>query len=335
MQIFELHKRIYKLADYVLQQENISAAAECRKKALEDWELLKRRRVCEKEIAKVTGISRPTYYRRKKAIKLFGLKGFEDRSKRPHKMRQSQIPQQVIDLVLRLRQESPTYGKAKIHVILRRDHNVHTSESSVGRILHKLLSEGKIVKSLSAARTIRKRVFNRHAQKWSYGMKGKEPGELLQADHMTVTKNGICFKHFQLWDPVTKVIFAKAVSNATSSAAAKFLIDAQKQLPFQIKSVQVDGGSEFMGAFEETCGKLNIPLYVLPPKKPKYNGGVERGNRIFREEFYATDFLEDSVRHINILLQKAVNKYNSFRPHFRLNGLTPFEYNERILARAA
>jgi hypothetical protein len=37
-----------------------------------------------------------------------------------------------------------------------------------------------------------------------------------------------------------------------------------------------------MAEFEQTCKELDIPLIVLPPSKPTYNGGVERGNRIFR-----------------------------------------------------
>jgi hypothetical protein len=49
----------------------------------------------------------------------------------------------------------------------------------------------------------------------------------------------------------------------------------------------VDGGTEFMADFEKECEILKVPLYVLPPSRPQYNGGVERGNRIFREEFYA------------------------------------------------
>jgi hypothetical protein len=34
---------------------------------------------------------------------------------------------------------------------------------------------------------------------------------------------------------------------------------------------------------ESACKELNIVLFVLPPKNPKYNGEVERGNRIFRD----------------------------------------------------
>jgi putative transposase len=127
--------------------------------------------------------------------------------------------------------------------------------------------------------------------------------------------------------------FVAVVSNATSTAAAKFLRKVINEMPFKVKSIQVDGGSEFMADFEKECEKLKLPLYVLPPSRPQYNGGVERGNRIFREEFYGrNDINADSIGAFKIDLKKAVHKYNSYRPHFRLNGLTPFEYTNQILA---
>lgn len=41
---------------------------------------------------------------------------------------------------------------------------------------------------------------------------------------------------------------------------------------FKVKGVQVDGGSEFVAA----CRDRNLQLYVLPPRTPELNGGVER-----------------------------------------------------------
>ena len=106
-------------------------------------------------------------------------------------------------------------------------------------------------------------------------------------------------------------------------------------MPFKVISVQVDGGSEFMKDFEQECAKNNIPLFVLPPKRPQWNGGVERGNRTFREEFYANNLLADSIGAIRYELDKAVNKYNTYRPHFNLKGLTPYDYTHKILSYAA
>ncbi len=57
--------------------------------------------------------------------------------------------------------------------------------------------------------------------------------------------------------------------------------------------------------------------FVLPPRRPQYNGGVERSNRICKEEFYANKALctADSVRGIAIQLQLFLHHYNTFRSH--------------------
>ena len=91
----------------------------------------------------------------------------------------------------------------------------------------------------------------------------------------------------------------------------------------------------FMG-LEEGCAGLGIELYVFPPKRPQYNGGVEREICIFREEFYERrGFYAESVRAINAELQKVVHKYNSYRPHANLNMLTPLSYIQSNYPKAA
>ena len=154
-----------------------------------------------------------------------------------------------------------------------------------------------------------------------------EIGERVQVDHMTVSKNGITFKYFQAWERKSKHLHAQIYSNAKATSARKFLQELVATAPYKILSIQVDGGSEFMAEFETECEKLNIPLDVLPSKKPKYNGGVERGNRTFREEFYENrSILADSIGAMRFDLNKALNKYNTYRPHFALKGMTPIEY---------
>ena len=58
------------------------------------------------------------------------------------------------------------------------------------------------------------------------------------------------------------------------------------RIPFPVRALQVDGGSEFYADFEAACQRKEIPLFVLPPKSPKLNGHVERANRTHTEEFY-------------------------------------------------
>jgi putative transposase len=148
MQYFGLHKSIYKLKKLIIPEQNfIPAISEIREK-VKRWEKLNAYKVPDKEIASVTGMNRASFYRHKKSISIYGLKGLERRSKSPKRLRSSKIPVSIIELILKLRQENPIYGKAKITVLLRRDHGVLLSESSVGRILKNLMTKGKILRSV-------------------------------------------------------------------------------------------------------------------------------------------------------------------------------------------
>ena len=335
MQIKGLHKNIYKLYRYSSEQENFEKHRKKYEKPVHLWKKLKAKGVSDELCQDATGISKATYYRYKACLQELA-KGILPRPKRPKTLRKPQWGEAEKQLVLKLRRENPTYGKAKISVILKRDHGVSFSESTIGRIIKQLMEKGLIQKSLSAPRQKRKRRFKGHAQAWKYGMKAQNPGQMVQVDHMSVFKNTCPGKHFQAWDPTSRFIHAELYSNATSRSARKFLQMLIAAAPFTIESIQVDGGSEFMAEFEEACAELNIKLFVLPPKRPQWNGGVERGNRIFREEFYARrDLLADSLGDLRFHLKKALIKYNAYRPHFGLKCLTPFEYIHASLLKAA
>lgn len=240
---------------------------------VESWKKLKSEGVSDKICQDILGISHATFYRYNKRLDELS-KGIFPPSKRPKNLRKPLWGEEQKQLVLSIRRENPTYGKEKIAIILNRDHGKTLSESTVGRILKLLSLKGLITKSPSALRTKRKRVFKKHAKPWTFkDYKTMILGERVQIDHMTVTKNGITFKHFQAWDRRSKYMDAGVFSNATAKSAKKFLLSLVAKTPFPILSIQVDGGSEFMAEFEEACAELCIPLIVLPPKKPEYNGG--------------------------------------------------------------
>ncbi|HQS83881.1 MAG TPA: transposase, partial [Alphaproteobacteria bacterium] len=48
-----------------------------------------------------------------------------------------------------------------------------------------------------------------------------------------------------------------------------------------------------------------------------------------------SDLLEDSVRGMEAALRKALLKYNSYRPHRNLKGLTPLQYIQNSSLQAA
>ncbi|MFH0898367.1 MAG: hypothetical protein V1855_02215 [bacterium] len=90
-------------------------------------------------------------------------------------------------------------------------------------------------------------------------MKTHGPGELVQVDHAVIQlDSGATFKHFTAVCPFTKYASDQVFTQATSKLAANFLQHTQSIFPFKIKSIQVDGGSEFMGDFESVCKDQNI-----------------------------------------------------------------------------
>ena len=211
-----------KLKRYIYEEEELPALVGELKGKMEKCRLLRLSKVGWNKIRKVVEMGRSNYYRIKKKVRDKGYKGYIRESSKPHSYRMSKISDSVRDLILRIRKENHTYGKSKIVVIIKRDHGVKISESSVGRILKDLMIRGKISRYISS-RKKRKRRFNKHAIRWEYGKVVNDPGEMIQIDHMSVSKNQKSLKHFQAWDPITKTIVADVSSNAKSITAKRFL----------------------------------------------------------------------------------------------------------------
>jgi transposase len=317
MQICYLHPAIVALYKSNIPEEAKRLCHERRDELVRKWDELKRNNVKDSLIASTLDISRATFYRYKKQLRENVYK-----SKAPKHFKTSRFGEDVRSKILDIRTENPTWGKNKIAPILRKKHNIAISESSVGRILKTL----NVPKSLSAVRSKRSRKFKGFARPHTFKKYEKmEIGERVQIDHMTVTKNGITVKQFSAWDRRSKTIYSNVYRDAKSSTARKFLEEFLANVPYEVKSIQVDGGSEFMADFEEGCREHGTDLFVLPPARPTYNGGVERSNRTFREEFYAGT-QEDSMMGMRREVKKFVKKYNEYRPHEGLCGLTPAEY---------
>jgi putative transposase len=99
-------------------------------------------------------------------------------------------------------------------------------------------------------------------------------------------------------------------------------------MPFPIRALQVDGGSEFAAEFEQACQTRRLPLFVLPPRSPKLNGHVERAQRTHNEEFYEVTPIAGTC------WSSIVNCWpgsgpNTIRPHQALGYAAPLEFLQR------
>ena len=140
---------------------------------------------------------------------------------------------------------------------------------------------------------------------------------------------GIIFKHFTARDIISRWDVLEAHTRATSNTTSGFIDVLLKRMPFPIKAIQVDGGSEFQDAFERECQKRGIKLFVLPPRSPKLNGHVERAQRTHTEEFYEVTDSSFEIVELNRALLEWEKVYNTIRPHQALGYLTPLEFLEQ------
>jgi transposase InsO family protein len=278
------------------------------------------------------GISRQTFYRWKRRFSRHDLTTLEERSHRPHKVRKPTWAAELAERVLSLRKQYPRWGKDKLVVLLRRERR-SVSTSMVGRILADLKRRGTLHEPPRAAvlRQARRKLRNRPwAIRKPKHWRIEQPGDLVEIDTKEIRmRGGVILKHFSARDVVSRWDVVEVHRRATSLAAARFLDTLLDRLPFPVRALQVDGGSEFAAEFEEACQQKELPLFVLPPKSPKLNAHVERSNRTHNEEFYEVHAESDQVPVLNRQLLRWERTYNCVRPHQSLAYLTPLEFITR------
>jgi transposase InsO family protein len=276
------------------------------------------------------GISPQTFYRWKKRYNRERLESLEDRSHRPKRLRQPTWSPELAQEVLRLREKYPRWGKDKLAELLHQQGH-QTSVSMVGRILRRLKDKGMLIEPIPNRVSARKRLRQRpFATRKPRDYPIKQTGDIVQLDTLDLRPlPGVLLKHFTAHDVVSKWNVMSVHRQANATTAANFLDILQARMPFPIKAIQVDGGPEFEAAFEKECQLRGIRLFVLPPRSPKLNGGVERAHRTHTEEFYE---VTDSTFNLAELRQELLeweHVYNTVRPHQALGYLTPQKFLEQ------
>ncbi len=273
------------------------------------------------------GISPQTFYRWKGRYNAEHLETLEDRSHRPRRVRQPTYSVELVQAVIRLRERYPRWGKDKL-VILLEGEDYHVSASTVGRILSYAKRRGILKEPLPNYLSARKRSRNRpYAMRKPKDYAARAPGDIVQLDTLDVRPlPGVVLKHFTAHDVISKWDVIDAYSTATATTAARFLDRLEERMPFPVKAIQVDGGSEYQSVFEEVCQRRGIKLFVLPPRSPKLNGGVERAHRTHTEEFYEVTDSSFDLAEIRRDLLEWEQIYNTIRPHQALGYLTPLKF---------
>jgi transposase InsO family protein len=273
-------------------------------------------------------ISPQTFYRWRRRYSPKDLTTLEGRSRRPRRLRQPSWSAELERAVLELRRRYPRWGKDKLVVLLRSQRRA-VSSSMVGRILKRLKQRGLLVEPLPNSISARRpRPPRPYALRKPKDYRPRAPGDLVEVDTLDVRPlPGVGLKHFTARDVVSRWDVIEVHSRATALTAASFLDAIESRMPFRVRALQVDGGSEFQADFEAECQKRRLPLFVLPPRSPKLNGAVERAQRTHTEEFYEVRAFTDwTVAAVNREARAWERTYNTVRPHQALGYLTPLEF---------
>jgi putative transposase len=324
MQVFGLPGQIIRsgrVASRFLAAQTPNIEAARRRDAVARWLRARADGLDAAQAARAVGVPRSTLYRWEKDA--------TPKSRRPRRIKPKSWTPALRRAVERLRQDFPMWGRAKLGPLLRAD-GFEISDATIGRIIADLVARGVV----HAVPTLRKRPYarrwtakRRFARRLPRDLSVSEPGGLIQLDTVFVNLSPTkAIKHFTAYDPIAKWTVGKAFNRATAQAAASFLDKIQADMPFPVKAIQVDGGSEFMAEFEAACQAKGLDLYVLPPKCPQMNGAVERCNGAWRYEFYETYDLPSGVEQLNPILDSFQHLYNHHRPHGALAGKTPAQY---------
>ena len=328
MKVFGLQGAIMRSARLAGKVVDDAVVAE-RIRQLEGFERLREAHgLTAAEAARILGTSRATLYRWRRRLAQGGPRALVPCSRRPRRVRRRQWDMRVCEALRDLRMQYPAWGKAKLGSLLR-EQGFAVSDSTVGRMLCWLKARGRlpVVPARGPGR--------RHGRPWRrpwarrapHGLRREQPGDLVQVDALHVSLlPGARLYHFNAWDAGSHWNVAQAYSSASSRCAADFLGELQSRMPFPVRAIQIDGGSEFKGEFEQACQAAGIELYVLPPRQPKRNGGVERINGIWRYEFYACYPLPTTLRELRPFIRWWEQVYNHLRPHQALQQRTPADY---------
>lgn len=101
----------------------------------------------------------------------------------------------------------------------------------------------------------------------------------------------------------------------------------EQGLPEMIRS---DNGREFRCKLVQNWAKDNNVYWdFIQPGKPMQNGYCERFNGTFRYEVLDA-YIFDSLAEARAIIKDWLYEYNYERPHTRLQGLTPMQYEKNI-----
>jgi len=190
------------------------------------------------------GISRTTFYKWYERYKKEGIEGLYDRPKTPKNKRKAIIRNKYQQIIIKTRKKYPTWSKEKIAKYLEVEKGIKVSPSTVYRVL----KQTNLIERIKNKKIEKKNKKKANKKRIRKGLKATFPGEVVQIDVKHLSQKGRTYYQFTAIDKYTRLSYAKVYATKSSRKAKEFFKEAQEYFGFEIKKVQTDNGSEFLGA---------------------------------------------------------------------------------------
>lgn len=178
-------------------------------------------------------------------------------SRVPKNKRKREVWKEVVDFIVRYKEEHPGVGQVGIKYALDeycKNLGIKTiSKSTIARIIKDLKKKGIIfnekknlrINGKSGRLNERKKVKRKKLRRKGY--KPEVPGDLVQMDSITRFKDGIRRYIITGKDYKSKMAFAYGYKTFSNASAKDFMEKLEKVFPFPIKRIQTDKAFEFEG----------------------------------------------------------------------------------------
>ena len=279
--------------------------------------------------AKYFGIAPKTFFKWKGRFDPDKIWRLEEKSRKPHHLRQWQVTPTEESRIIKLRQKHLKWGKKKLALRYLKVYGQVISAWKVERVVRK----HRLYPDLSDYKKKLKRQKRRdkYPKLRIHELRSSHPdipaGKLWHTDSVVIWWYGTRKVILTAIEDKTKLGYARVYSNGSSRQAADFLNRLVYLSDGDIRLIHSDNGSEFAGEFEKACRLLAINQVYSRVRTPTDNPALERFNRTVQEEWLELSEIGlDDVIEANRDLTEWLVEYNSVRPHQSLDYQTPLDY---------
>lgn len=245
----------------------------------------------------------------------------------------------ILAEIKRLRLElCPNMGKAKVKILLDKFCIKNSlpvySESKIGRIIKE--KKIKHIRTKYYPNGKEKIIKKEKKTRKPKGFVIARAGDLVEIDTVVRFEWGIKRYILTAVDLFGRPAFAYCYKRATSANAKDFFAKLETALPFPIRAVQTDNGSEFHKYFKDYLKERKVKHFWNYPGQPYRNGHIERFNRSIQNEFIDdNEVLLTDTHKFNRKLMDWLIWYNTERPHWSLRLQSPIDFliNNSLLSR--